>query len=204
VPGGFDDRVAAQAVNYIDSRFGQLTFFVVSSKLAPMTRPLVVALALVLASGSALADEPRSETTASARPYSIGAQPAWFVLAGLTTGGTVGIDDKGGFVGGELSVVRLDRGVFVGLYADGYYDFGVDAPMVTAGPELGYSLFALDGGVAYRRRDDSDDLGVTARITLGLGMFGIFGRYAYFDDVADNEHVIQVGALLKLPLYVNR
>ena len=138
------------------------------------------------------------------KPFTIGSQPAWFILAGTSAGGTVGVDDKGGFVGGELSLVRLDAGTFVGLYADGYYDFGIDAPMVTAGPELGYKLFGLDGGIAYRRRDGDNELGATARITLGLGMFGVFTRYAYFNDTMDNEHVIQIGALLKLPLYVNR
>lgn len=163
-----------------------------------MTRLVALALALVAAPGLALADDE------PAKPYSIGSRPAYFILAGTTAGGTVGVDDKGGFVGGELSLVRLHEGAFVGLYADGFYDFGADAPVVTAGPELGYALFSLDGGFSYRRLDGDNQYGVSARITLGIGMFGLFGRYTYFDDTADNEHVIQVGALLKLPLYVKR
>lgn len=134
-------------------------------------------------------------------PFTIGARPAWLVLGGLTTGGTVALADRGALVGGEASVVRLRDGNFIGLYGDGYYDWGVHGTYATAGLELGRQIFALDGGVALRFAQGDRDVGATGRITVGLGVAGVYARYAHFWDVAHDDNVIQVGLVLKLPLW---
>ncbi len=158
-------------------------------------RRTVVALAVVLGtSGVAAADDP---------PFTIGAKPAWALLGGVTTGGTVALADRGAFVGGEVSLARLSNANFVGLYADSYYDWGAHGTYVTGGFEAGHKLVGLDGGIALRRMNGETDVGITGRLTVGIGMVGIFGRYAYFTDVTDNEHVIQVGITLKLPLFTS-
>jgi hypothetical protein len=136
---------------------------------------------------------------ATAAPFSIGARPAWYLLGGVTGGGTVGVDQKGGFVGGELSVVRLKQGRYLGGYADAYYDFGIDGTYATAGVEVGKQIFGLDGGVALRFAGGTE-VGATARVFVSVGVFSIYARYAYFDSPAD-DHVIQLGAMLKLPLH---
>jgi hypothetical protein len=156
------------------------------------TRVCVIVLAALAASrpGAAAADDP---------PFTIGSVPVWFLLGGVTGGGTVGVDTTGGYVGGELSLARMRDGNYLGFYADGYYDFGIDGTYVTGGLEAGHQVFGVDAGPAARFASGRTDAGVAARLNLSLGLFGIYIRYAYFDARSD-DHVVQVGAMLKFPL----
>jgi hypothetical protein len=133
-------------------------------------------------------------------PFTIGSRPAWFLLGGVTSGGTIALADRGAYVGGELSVARLRDGNYFGLYADGYYDWGADGTYVTGGLELGRRFIGIDGGAALRFADGQRDLGVTGRLNVSIGVFGLYARYAYFGDAMTDEHVLQVGVALKLPL----
>lgn len=151
----------------------------------------VVAVVCALAVPARADDDP---------PFVIGAQPAWILLGGVTTGGTIALADRGALVGGELSIARLSNSNVVGAYADAYYDWGVDGAYITSGIELGHKFVSVDGGAALRFTDGELDVGATGRLSLGLGVFSLFGRYAYFTDTMSNEHVIQIGVLLKLPL----
>ncbi len=145
---------------------------------------------------------------AAERPaFSIGAQPAWFVTAGVTAGGTVATGARGGFAGGDVSLVRLREARFLGLYVDAYYDFGVDGTYLTAGPEAGWIrrsrsfpiALGIDGGGAVRRTDEWS-FGATGRVFVTfLGLLSIYGRYAYL-DAAEDDHVVQVGLTFKMPL----
>lgn len=161
-----------------------------------MRFPLGVVVAGILALGVAA---PR-RAAADDPPFTIGSRPAWFVLGGITSGGTVAFADRGAYVGGELSVARLRNGNFFGFYADGYYDWGADGTYVTGGLELGRRFIGIDGGAALRFADGERDLGVTGRLTLGVGMIGLYARYAYFGQAMTDEHVLQVGLAIKLPL----
>jgi hypothetical protein len=156
-----------------------------------MTRWLVALAVVILGSAPARADDDP--------PFTIGSRPAWFVLGGVTGGGTIALADRGGFVGGELSVVRLREGRWLGLYADGYHDWGTDGTYVTGGLELGRRFFGIDGGAAVRFRDGETEPGATVRLTAGVGIFTVYLRYAWLDAAAD-DHVLQLGAMLKLPL----
>ena len=70
-----------------------------------MHRP--VALALLLAtSGVASADD---------KPFTIGPRPAWILLGGVTTGGTIALADRGAFVGGGLALARLQNAHLIGV-----------------------------------------------------------------------------------------
>ena len=159
---------------------------------------VIVTVALATAPAVARADDP---------PFTIGARPVWFVTAGATGGATVGVDTRGGFVGGEVSLVRLREARFAGLYADAYHDLGVDGTYLTAGPELGWIrrsktmplAFGLDGGGALRLGDERA-LGATGRLFVTVaGALSLHARYAYLDADAD-PHVVQVGLTLKFPL----
>jgi hypothetical protein len=134
------------------------------------------------------------------QPFKIGGQPAWFLLGGVSTGYTA-MGDRGGFVGGELSLARLLSGRTLGLYADAYYDFGADGTYVSAGPELGWKFLAVDGGFAARFDGgmDGTDLGGTARLCATVGVVSLCGRYSRF-DADEDKNVIQVGVLFKMPL----
>ncbi len=146
---------------------------------------------------TAPADKPRA--------FSIGTEPAWYLLGGVTTGGTLVAHDRGGYVGGEASIVRLWRDTrFFGFYGDGYYDVGAGRTYATSGLEGGYKLVGLDGGLASRFGGDRPEWGATGRLFVSIGVVGIYGRYAYFADALghSDEHVVQIGALVKLPFLV--
>jgi hypothetical protein len=132
------------------------------------------------------------------QPFAIGAQPAWFLLGGLSSGATVAGADRGGYVGGEVSLVRLVSGRSIGAYADAYYDFGQDSTYAGAGVELGWKILALDGGFAARFAGETD-LGGAVRLCATVGLFSLCGRYTHFSAERDRD-LFQVGALLKVPL----
>ena len=162
-----------------------------------MPPPLRVALLGLAALGAAA---PRSAAADEPAPFTIGSRPAWFLLGGVTSGGTVALADRGAYVGGELSVARLRAGNYLGFYADGYYDWGADGTYVTGGLELGRKFIGVDGGAALRLAGGERDLGVTGRLSVSIGLFGLYARYAYFPNAMEDDHVLQVGVALKLPL----
>jgi hypothetical protein len=155
-------------------------------------RHIGVAVVLLVASLArpAVADDP---------PFTIGSQPTWLLLGGVTAGSTFA-PDTGALVGGELSFARLRDASFAGVYGDAYYDWAAHGTYATAGIELGHKYVGLDGGVALRFADGTD-VGATARITLGIGVVGVYARYAHFWDAMTAADVVQVGVMVKLPLW---
>ena len=148
---------------------------------------------------SAPATPPGAEAPSPA--FTIGPKPVWFLTGGVTSGDTFVAHDRGGYVGGELSLVQLYEGRFVGLYGDGYHDLGAHRTYATGGIELGYRFFGIDGGVATRMGGDRVEPGATGRVFVTIGILSLYGRYAYFPDPlrAGDDHVVQVGGLFKLP-----
>lgn len=153
---------------------------------------MLVGVLLALARPAVADDDPA---------FTIGPKPRWALLGGVTTGGTIALADRGAFVGGELSLARLRDANFFGFYADGYYDWGAHGTYATGGIELGHKFVGLDGGVAVRFADGDRQMGATGRLTVGIGMVGVFARYAHFWDVMEDENVIQIGLQIKLPLW---
>ena len=77
-----------------------------------------------------------------------------------------------------------------------------DGTYVTGGLEVGHKFVGLDGGVAMRFAGGERQVGFTGRLTFGIGLLGLYGRYARFDTMTnDNENVVQIGLMLKLPLW---
>lgn len=168
-----------------------------------VTVKLVAVVAALLLARPALA-EPAPAHAAGADPaFTIGSRPAWLLLGGLTTGGTIALADRGALVGGELSLARLREASFVGFYADAYHDWGAGGAYVTGGLEAGHKLVGIDAGAALRFADGDRALGAAGRVTLGLGVAGIYARYLYFPDAREDDHVLQLGLVLKLPLWTN-
>lgn len=141
-------------------------------------------------------------------PVTVGAQPSWVLAGGLTTGGTVALDRRGWFGGGELSLSRVRQRSFVGGYLDGYYDFAARGTYLTLGPRVGVLRpskstpigLALDAGPALRLAQ-SPRIGASARIALVLmGMVSLYGRTLVF-DAPTQPYVVQVGITLKFPLF---
>lgn len=157
---------------------------------------LLIALALALVASPSRADEPPAG-------FTIGSSPAWYLLGGLTTGATLVAHDRGGYVGGELSLARLREGYFLGAYGDVYRDLGAHRTYATGGLELGYRFVGVDFGAAARIGGDQVEWGPTGRAFVTVGVFSLYGRYAHFSGSpgAGNDHVVQVGVTLKLPFF---
>jgi hypothetical protein len=148
---------------------------------------------------------PRVGHAAEEPAFSIGPRSAWYLLGGVTTGDTMVARERGGYVGGEASLVRLGgAGRFAGVYGDGYHDVGAGRTYATAGVELGYKLVGIDGGVATRLGGDRPEWGPTGRLFFGVGIVSVYGRYAHFVESlgTSNANVLQVGALVKIPIKV--
>ncbi len=156
----------------------------------PLPALLAALLAGLLTGSPALADE---------APYTIGTDAGWQVLGGLTTGGSFGDLGGSGYLGAELSLNRLSKGTWVGLYGDGFYEFGHEAFYTTAGLQLGYMILGVDGGVAFRTGDGDPALGFAARGLIALAFFDIYGRALIFGDDIQG----QVGLMLKLPFWAS-
>lgn len=164
---------------------------------------------LILAGMSLAPGKLRADNSA----FSIGPRPSWFLLGGVNSGATVVADQPHAFVGGELSLTRINAGNFASVYADAIYDFGAQATILTFGPGLGLSVrepqtvpavklpmgISVDGGVALRI-SESTAVGATIRLSLTLGgLLSLYSRYQYFDSGVDT-HTVQAGVLLKFPL----
>lgn len=124
-------------------------------------------------------------------------------MSGITAGGTMVTDQRGGYVGGETSIVRLaDGGRYGGAFLSGYRDFGAGLTYLTGGGELGYQIFGVDAGPLVRLGAGRAEAGVAGRLSVTFGVLSLYGRYGYlFDPVRDDDnHVVQVGASLKLPI----
>ena len=159
---------------------------------------LALLAALVVAPGVAQASE-------EPQPFTIGPKPVWYALAGVTGGGSLVAHDRGGYAGGEASLLRLSTGGrFFGFYGDGYRDFGAERTYATAGLELGYKLLGVEAGGASRWGGGRPEWGAAGRLFVTLGALSVYGRYLYFAGSlsSNNAHVVQVGALLKVPIAV--
>ncbi len=163
-----------------------------------MRHPSLILAVVAATAAPAAADDP---------PFHIGARPVWFVTAGPIAGGTVATGTRGAFVGGELSISRTIEAHYMGLYVDGYRDFGADGTYLTFGPELGWIRRArllplslgIDGGAAVRFSDERA-FGATGRVfVVAAGSFAVFARYAYL-DAAEDDHVVQLGVTFKFPI----
>jgi hypothetical protein len=152
-------------------------------------------LALVLAMCSGEAHAADGEAA-----FDFGPEPGWQLMAGPSLVGGFG-SAGGGFVPGlELSLNRLNEGVWAGGYVDAGWDLGQDAALVTGGPQLGWAFVGLDGGLAARFGEERE-LGGAGRLLITFGFLSLHGRYIYLPGAG--EHLGQVGVTFKLPLWAS-
>ncbi|HTL31892.1 MAG TPA: hypothetical protein VL326_02140 [Kofleriaceae bacterium] len=169
-----------------------------------MTKGIVCIGILCAMVSVASADEAKKESGPPA--FHIGPTAMWVLLGGVTTGGTVALSDKGYFVGGEVSAALLKVDNFIGIYGDGYYDWGANGTYFTGGLELGHKFLGVDGGAAVRFDDGETRVGLAGRVSVGVGVAQIYVRYMHFPTrighmTIPNDDVLQVGLELKLPFH---
>ena len=129
----------------------------------------------------------------------------FFLPAGINLGGAMG--QRGRFhVGGELSAVWTSRPVsreqpffaFWGLYADMLYVPG-KGYRFTIGPELGWTIFAVDGGYEGISDDSGYHHGFAVRALTHIPRLYL-SAYARGHYVTSGFPFFDFGVLLKLPL----
>lgn len=158
-------------------------------------RMVVLGLALL---GGCLAAAP-----AVAQPT----EPGIAIPFGLNIGAGFDPDGRPGFLlGGEVSVAFFDQSPgevwwWYGAYVDAVYDFGADAVRASIGPEAGFMLVGVDGGLVVQRRAGRSALGVNGRLMLSLAVVHVYVRAGAIGEVSDGAFS-EVGVLLKLPWLV--
>jgi hypothetical protein len=130
----------------------------------------------------------------------------WWVPVGINLGLSAHEDAANGtLIGAEASIVHVagaEGAGWFGAYADVRYDTGPDAIRLSIGPELGYTIVGVDGGMLIDRDGGGTHFGYTGRALLTIGVIGLYVRVNYVPDPAGTS--IDFGVLLKLPLPLAR
>lgn len=162
-------------------------------------RALVIALVAASLAG-ARADADCHEDEHEADPW---------LSPGITLGlGNDGHGARGFFVGGELSVLELfsttpcslipiPDAKWIGGYVDGVYYTSDGTARWTIGPEVGWDIFGLDGGLVLRRERGKLSTGVAVRGVLTVAYVQVYLR-------AEDSQTEEGGVLLKWPIGVPR
>lgn len=136
----------------------------------------------------------------------LGPPPGVWSVTGLGLAAAVhGYEDEGDGMPPTLvlesSLARLDSDDwFVGGYVDTAFDFSSESARISLGPEIGYSLFGVDGGyVLSIGYEGQVDHGVTVRLFVTCGYFVAYGRVGHLFGGAGHTWS-EWGFLLKLPI----
>ncbi|MBW2736119.1 MAG: hypothetical protein JRH20_27355 [Deltaproteobacteria bacterium] len=134
-----------------------------------------------------------------------------YLIPGITLGLASTIrGDAGSVLGGELSLVLLDdksRGrlqydsFFMGLVADGLYDWGRDAGRFALSLEAGGGVLGLEFGYLMEIAQGEMAHGIHTRFFLSFGVAALYVRYG---GIFHRRDLVEVGLLLKVPLPLGR
>ena len=134
-----------------------------------------------------------------------------FVNGGAVVGLAVHDTGTGGVVGGEISAGYLledtsqlagphrfasaARMPWFGGYLDILYDSQLGQGRGSFGPEIGYGVVGVDGGLVVGGAHE----GVAARIVLTTSVVAIYARYEHVFNTAGESSFVELGVLLKYP-----
>ncbi len=131
----------------------------------------------------------------------------WYVSPGLPFALSARKGGGGFVTGAELSLAgyevigRPGHGWWTGLYVDGVEDSGTDSKRLSVGPEIGNTIFGIDGGYLLERTDGRTLQGVCVRPLLTIGWVALFARVGWLPD-ANNATFGEFGLLLKAPMNI--
>ncbi len=125
----------------------------------------------------------------------------------IPVGGSIGYGlnpkklDDGVTLGGEVSAVVVDtyRLFWGGGYADVVHDFGSEATRLSIGPEIGWAVFGIDGGVVLSTLDGAH-AGFCGRFLLSFVFAHAFIRLGHIIDAPREGTYGEVGVMFKLPI----
>jgi hypothetical protein len=127
---------------------------------------------------------------------------AVYISPGLTFGGTYSFDlSTRPMLGGEVSAYYWRDGRYIGLFAEGLYDWSRSAARITVGPELGWGFVGLDGGYLADFSAGGPHHGGSVRLFFSVGVVGLFVRYGAVRDAPD---FVDFGLFIKAPMTVYR
>jgi hypothetical protein len=135
-------------------------------------------------------------------PYVSGGATVGLALHSAGTGGVFGGEVSAGYLLGDLAqptdwhgLTRAAAIPWFGGYLDAVYDSQLAQARVTFGPEIGYGLVGLDGGLVVQ----SSHEGIAARLVVTTGVVAIYARYVHTFDTAGEANFVELGILLKYP-----
>jgi hypothetical protein len=150
-------------------------------------------IASLLFVGSALAATPAFADAGPKLPTR-----AIYLNPGLTFGGSYTIDSGTRVIlGAEVSLLYWHHGAYIGVVADGLYDWRRGGGRTMLGPMIGWGPFGIDGGYLLDAPYTGVYHGGAVRAFLSLGVVALFVRYGALKDAPD---FVDFGLLIKIPL----
>jgi hypothetical protein len=157
-------------------------------------RPLVFALTPLLLAQIAHADD--------GAPFVNGGALVGLGLHNTGTGVVVGAEVSAGYLlddtsqlAGAHRFASAVRMPWFGGYIDVLYDNQLGQGRGSFGPEIGYGLVGVDGGLVVAGPHE----GVAARIVLTTSVVAIYARYEHIFNTAGESSFVELGLLLKYP-----
>lgn len=132
----------------------------------------------------------------------------WYISPGLPFAAVVRDGGLGFATGAEVSVAGYEvigppgHGWWTGIYADAVQDFGAKSWRASIGPELGYAVVGVDGGLLLERRDGRLHEGMCIRPLLTIGIISVYGRGGWLPGAASAVFG-EAGVVLKMPINIH-
>jgi hypothetical protein len=136
-------------------------------------------------------------------PY-MGPSSGWFLPVGADLGVAILPNSSpGALLGGEASLVYFDTQgpSWFGAFASAAFITNANQGRFSIGPEAGFAIFGIDGGLLDVVASGQDFAGVTVRPMLTVGFATLYARWdhTFSHGGADAG---QIGALIKFPVPV--
>lgn len=108
---------------------------------------------------------------------------------------------NGAVLGGEASLAWVDIHslMWFGGYADALHDFGSGSSRFTLGPELGWFIFGVDGGLVLSTLDDVH-AGLCGRFLVTASIVSAYSRVGTVFSSPREGTYGELGLLVKLPI----
>lgn len=125
----------------------------------------------------------------------------------LPVGGTLGYGfnpkslSNGPLLGGEVSLAWMhgDKLLWTGIYSDVLHDFGAPGTRITLGPELGWAIFGVDGGMVLSTLDGAH-AGFCGRFLISFAIVHAYMRVGHILDSPREGTYGELGFMLKVPI----
>lgn len=118
------------------------------------------------------------------------------LLVGPNIGAALGEAGDGLLLGGEVSFVRHQEGLWYGVYGDYVHDMDRDAGRAGGGLEAGLVFFGLDAG--YVRDLEAEAHGFRVRGVLTVALASAYGGGGKLFPAGGDVGFWEVGLLLKM------